>query len=361
MSIVNVKCPNCGASIQLDNNREEGFCSYCGSKVKVQEAINKVKVDKSGDLKNLLNLANAAIEANNGQEALDYANKTLEIDSQNAKAWYIKMQAQGLLATFGDLKCNEILIAGRKAIEYESTEEMKISVYGYFLNKCLNDFQFLMTQLQDTKAIKDLYNANCQLNAFKATENTLGADSVADLCLSQEANIVGLKLAVPEAEITKNKELTRITGEVAKQLVYYQNALNVRFNVYGTSLNDSAMTKYKEYLSQIKLGLPTEMQSVIGEESLNNNQAGCYIATAVYGSYDCPEVWTLRRYRDFTLAESWYGRAFIRTYYAISPTLVKLFGQAKWFKNLLRTPLDNLVRKLHSEGYENTPYNDCNW
>ena len=35
MSIVNVKCPNCGASIQLDSDREEGFCSYCGSKVKV--------------------------------------------------------------------------------------------------------------------------------------------------------------------------------------------------------------------------------------------------------------------------------------------------------------------------------------
>lgn len=360
MSIVNAKCPNCGASIALDSDRVEGFCSYCGSKIKVQEAISRVKIDKSGDLKNLLNLANAAIEANNGQEALDYANKTLEVDSQNAEAWYIKMQAQGLLATFGDLKCNEILTAGRKAIEFERSEEMKLNVYGYFLNKCLNDFLFLMTQLQDTKAIKDLYDANCQLKASKATENTLGADSVADLCLSQEKNIVGLKLAVPDAEITKNQELARITGEVAKQLVYYQNAFNARFNVYGTSLNDGAMAKYRQYLSQIKQGLPTEMQSVIGEESLNNQQAGCYVATAVYGSYDCPEVWTLRRFRDFTLAKTWYGRAFIHTYYAISPTLVKLFGQTKWFKKLWKEPLDNLVSKLQSEGFENTPYNDRN-
>lgn len=361
MSIVNVKCSNCGASIQLDSDREEGFCSYCGSKVKVQEAISRVKIDKSGDLKNLLNLANAAIEANNGQEGLDYANKTLEVDSQNAEAWYIKMQAQGLLATLGDLKCNEIMTAGRKAVEFDSSEEMKLNVYGYFLNKCLNDFQFLMTQLQDTKAIKDLYDANCQLNAFKATENTIAADSIADLCLAQEANIVGLKLAVPNSEIAKNQELARITGEVAKQLVYYQNAFNARFNVYGTSLNDGAMAKYKQYLAQIKQGLPTEMQSVIGEESLNNQQAGCYVATAVYGSYDCPEVWTLRRFRDFTLAETWYGRTFIHTYYAISPTLVKLFGQTKWFKKLWKEPLDRLVDKLQSEGFENTPYNDRNW
>ena len=43
-------------------------------------------------------------------------------------------------------------------------------------------------------------------------------------------------------------------------------------------------------------------------------KAGCYVATAVYGSYDCPQVWTLRRFRDHTLAASWYGRAFIRAY-----------------------------------------------
>lgn len=30
----------------------------------------------------------------------------------------------------------------------------------------------------------------------------------------------------------------------------------------------------------------------------------CYVATAVYGSYDCPQVWILERYRDYTLAET---------------------------------------------------------
>ena len=31
---------------------------------------------------------------------------------------------------------------------------------------------------------------------------------------------------------------------------------------------------------------------------------GCYVATAVYGSYDCPEIWTLRRFRDKVLART---------------------------------------------------------
>ena len=89
--------------------------------------------------------------------------------------------------------------------------------------------------------------------------------------------------------------------------------------------------------------------------------AGCYVATAVYGSYDCPEVWTLRRYRDYTLGSTWHGRAFIKTYYAISPTLVKWFGETEWFKKMWRGTLDRMVANLQEKGVENTPYEDKNW
>ena len=88
---------------------------------------------------------------------------------------------------------------------------------------------------------------------------------------------------------------------------------------------------------------------------------GCYVATAVYGSYDCPEVWTLRRFRDETLAQTWYGRAFIHTYYAISPTLVKWFGDTDWFKNMWRGTLDKMVEDLNAKGVADTPYDDINW
>lgn len=92
-----------------------------------------------------------------------------------------------------------------------------------------------------------------------------------------------------------------------------------------------------------------------------SNKKGCFVATAVYGSYDCPEVWTLRRFRDDMLAETWYGRAFIRIYYAISPTLVKWFGKKIWFKNLWKPSLDKLVLKLNKAGLEDTPYQDKQW
>lgn len=93
----------------------------------------------------------------------------------------------------------------------------------------------------------------------------------------------------------------------------------------------------------------------------SNTSGGCYVATAVYGSYDCPQVWTLRRFRDNTLAETWYGRAFIRTYYAISPTLVKWFGHIEWLKKMWKSTLDRMVAKLNAEGVEDTPYEDKDW
>lgn len=85
---------------------------------------------------------------------------------------------------------------------------------------------------------------------------------------------------------------------------------------------------------------------------------GCYIATCVYGSYDCPEVWTLRRFRDYTLEKTWYGRAFIKCYYAISPLLVKWFGNQKWFEVFWRYILDKMIDDLNSRGIDNTCYRD---
>ena len=86
--------------------------------------------------------------------------------------------------------------------------------------------------------------------------------------------------------------------------------------------------------------------------------SGCYIATCVYGSYDCPEVWMLRRYRDNILSDSWFGREFIQVYYATSPKIVELFGNKKWFNGLWKPILDKFVRKLQNKGIDGSPYSD---
>ncbi|MCR2763833.1 ankyrin repeat domain-containing protein [Microbacterium sp. zg.B48] len=81
------------------------------------------------------------------------------------------------------------------------------------------------------------------------------------------------------------------------------------------------------------------------------DRGGCYIATAVYGSYDATPVLTLRRFRDRVLARSPIGRIAIRTYYAISPPLARHFVGASALNRCARTALDALVRLLDRRGY----------
>ncbi len=104
--------------------------------------------------------------------------------------------------------------------------------------------------------------------------------------------------------------------------------------------------------------LPVKRIAHSAAKAAASKKKGCYIATCVYGSYDCPEVWTLRRFRDQELSRTWYGRMFIRIYYGVSPVIVKYFGQTHLFKHTAKRYLDWMVGKLASRGIKPTPYHD---
>jgi len=44
MPFLPVKCTNCGGSIELDDQREKGFCMYCGSQIVYKEAVQKMEL-----------------------------------------------------------------------------------------------------------------------------------------------------------------------------------------------------------------------------------------------------------------------------------------------------------------------------
>ena len=95
---------------------------------------------------------------------------------------------------------------------------------------------------------------------------------------------------------------------------------------------------------------------LIGTGYTHTDGEGCYIATCVYGSYDCPQVWTLRRFRDHTLKRTAAGRVFVRCYYALSPTLVRWFGETTTFRTFWRKVLDRMVGRLNENGVADTRY-----
>ena len=36
VKVISIKCPECSAILDVEEGREEVFCTYCGNKIKVQ-------------------------------------------------------------------------------------------------------------------------------------------------------------------------------------------------------------------------------------------------------------------------------------------------------------------------------------
>ncbi|WP_289706005.1 MULTISPECIES: CFI-box-CTERM domain-containing protein [Muribaculaceae] len=360
-------CEMCGSTNIL---KQDGVfvCQSCGTKYSVEEAkkmmvegvVNiegKVKIDQSDKIPNLLSLAQNAIDSLNVDEAESYVNRILEIDCDNAQAWFIKMKAIGLSSSIDNLRVTEIISAGKKAIE-KSNGELEIDVYGFYITVLNVNLQSFTEQLQNTGALKQIYEMNCMTNPFKASELTAESDEISFFIMNQYELLLNLRYVIPDDKVA-NEDLYCLVEFAATNWINFTQAVNARFNVFKWNLNEETVVEFRSILNRIKQGLPTASLDAFDEEHISNPSSGpCYIATVVYGTYDCPEVWTLRRFRDYTLAETWYGRAFIRTYYAVSPTLVKWVGNTAIFKRICLALLDGLVRKLQVNGVESTPYKD---
>lgn len=74
-----------------------------------------------------------------------------------------------------------------------------------------------------------------------------------------------------------------------------------------------------------------------------SNDEGCFIATAVYGDYEHPDVMRLRAFRDAVLTENAFGRLFIRTYYQHGPKLARRLNQRSRISALVRGLLGTFV------------------
>lgn len=73
----------------------------------------------------------------------------------------------------------------------------------------------------------------------------------------------------------------------------------------------------------------------------------CFIATAVYGDYNAPEVLALRRFRDKHLQANVVGRAFIDFYYRLSPPIANWLSKKPRLVAKIK-PLLNAIARLNT-------------
>ena len=143
-----------------------------------------------------------------------------------------------------------------------------------------------------------------------------------------------LLLHMPDPDTLDLTKLSCIEVDGKKR---FKEALNLLENSKEKNdLVDEDIAHAKELLNFLEKEEKNYIKKNYGQTSYKqtNSNGGCYIATCVYGSYDCPEVWRLRRYRDYYLKHHWWGRLFIKIYYVISPKLVSMFSNNKRFVKL---------------------------
>jgi len=123
MKLVSARCTNCGGEIQLDEEKETGYCLHCGSKVIVADAIKNIRIDNSHLIENYYSLLNTAIEGDNFSEAEKYSTRIIEIDSNDANAWYLRGKAVGWLSTTQENRLSESISCWINAINCCDTNE----------------------------------------------------------------------------------------------------------------------------------------------------------------------------------------------------------------------------------------------
>jgi len=79
---------------------------------------------------------------------------------------------------------------------------------------------------------------------------------------------------------------------------------------------------------------------------------GCFIATAVYGSENAPEVIALRIFRDDLLLPYKIGRSFVNFYYFFSPSVAKLLNRnlslCKVVRKIIIQPIVEIANSMIS-------------
>lgn len=132
MGFVAAKCPNCGATVDLSEDREFGFCTYCGTKI-IQDKVviehrGKVSVDGIANVSTVLDRAYLFIEDGKFTEASTYLEKALDINPRCSKAYLGKLLCQYQLSNIDRLKESALPVSSNeffnKAIRFASPAEL---------------------------------------------------------------------------------------------------------------------------------------------------------------------------------------------------------------------------------------------
>ena len=353
-----IKCEMCGST---DFVKQDGLfvCQHCGVKYTVDEAKKfMVEIDMTKKLANLYERARKSLEVDDLTHAAEYYKQILDENPSDWEAYFYSYlgefttftnaQASSVALKLGDTIPPAYDMAIADCDPAEAQERIKV-----MSNKVSARILGIATTAYNLMRQYEGGGFGPAGNVHRSLYSKMRPMAVNTVCACLDA----LNKVYDKVETIYKSETEMDKKALADVLL---GISRIRYSIadhqYSPSLGVTERFIKREFLLKYAQAIKDFDPSFEMPPEQPQKTGGCYVATCVYGSYDCPQVWTLRRYRDDTLRETWYGRAFIKVYYAVSPTLVKWFGDTKWFKKMWKGKLDRMVARLQAEGVSDTPY-----
>lgn len=319
-------CELCGSD---DFLKHEGFftCQHCNTKYTLEEAreiFGTIKIDKTEEIENLYQLARRAKNNGHSPNASKYYEKILLQRPDCWEASFYHIYFDSMESKLDDIPSTMVNLrnAGLSSLSMIIDNEEKDA----------NASQLLM----DLRYIGHIF-ADSAGDYFKKYEQSEEDYSNWLILIHDMLFRVG-------EEVYNNRDIYGKETHKACAGLLKESVDILQMDSRLASANKKLINKTIEMILKLDPNYKVKTKN-------------CYIATCAYGSYDCPQLWTLRRYRDY-LDRRLYGRIFIRVYYLISPYLIGIFGHIGLFRSISRKLLDIVVLRLKKHGIEDTPYED---
>lgn len=161
MSMIALICPQCGGETSLDNEREFGFCSFCGTKIILQN--NDVIINLSVSQENpvtkelLFERAEIFLSEGNFESAEEYFNRVLDIDPKWSKAYWGLLKSKMKAVTDGDLVKNGLSI--KSFAEYNNAVKFGTSEEKIAYEKISDSIEEKIFETQQLKRSLEILNA----------------------------------------------------------------------------------------------------------------------------------------------------------------------------------------------------------
>lgn len=379
MKLLNVFCPNCGAGMKVTENSKVITCEYCNQDFIIYDEMKdfmlknaeqagyefeqgrhraqkdaglipgktQAVIDNSHKINNLYRLARRAFQEQDYKGAQKYYEQILLEQPDKWEPIFYAAYCKAYDSEIEDIERNVQLLKNKLDStiiflkqDNETDTEKEIANIAYLINDLVFhlDTQMVLSLEIHDDPNKDYYE-----------EDRDDVDRHESLLELLDALIIRL------APYTENERIVFYKYRAKEQAVSIMISL---VSYKDRVLADSEDKRFRKRIEKEQLEIAAHNTNYKIEKV--PSKGACYVATAVYGSYDCPQVWVLRRFRDEVLLLMRCGKFFVKTYYAVSPTLLKHFGNNTIFKTLCVTILDLFIKYLKIKGFSDKPYDDKN-